>query len=453
MSEPRASARLPGDLATIAVIGRISPDPAEVAAAFARLAADPRPDAASRLYEALSQSKVTRLALRAADALSGSAEISSGPAADLRRLLVKEIAEDDAWQEKALPKMAEAVRVGADLGGAIIKGLAVQPRYPEPGLRHLGDVDIHFPCWSRALPLVRALRADGWVHDTDEYPWLKWHECGLSYGQFSLVYPTAAAPYARVDLHMGPFSVGHASMVPLMGWEPGSVLGFEIMVASPETSAVIVAAHALGDQLLSMKDINDLHVLVGGRVVDWLSVIESCRSARAVPILAQLLHVLRTAYPEDAQAIPPLAIEPAALGVVRASKATRAAAVAHAAYDEERSRGSGRLTASRRARDARRYFRTDLSPQAGRRPDTGPAPSLRRRDLCWRLIPQEAWPLVPGEKLDGRDEHEELETGLVLVRNGNGVAVVCGADVFVPTIWGEINPASVALARRLAKAA
>jgi putative nucleotidyltransferase-like protein len=425
--------------ATLA-LGRVGAREAEVASVVRRLGSGALHGPA--LLDTLSRSKVTRLA-RAALA---EAKLNA-PARTLRDRIDEAEQAEDGWRRRAVPPMRAALSRAAHDGGRVIKGLAVQPLYPDPDLRHLGDVDLQFPSWGEALPTLRWLREQGWVYDTSEYSWLKWHPSSVPYGQLSLVLADNQAPYARVDLHLGPYSVGHAGLMPLAGWRAGEPLGVPAPVSGAETSIAIVAAHAICDRMLSVKDVNDLHVLAGAGGVDWASVAELCRAVQAGPALAQYAGWLARAYPGDVAPVAPAA---PVLGYAPPDPGRRARAFAALAYRDERARGAGRAAAARLAASARRYFAADLSPRPSRRPDTGPVARQRRRDTCWRLLPRETWQGLPAGEPPGRaPRREQLATDLVLVRAGAGAAVVCGTDVFVPTVWGGVNPASVALARRL----
>lgn len=430
----------------IMTLGRTEPPSSTVAAALNTLDGEITPE---DLYAILSRSKVTRLAHAALDGHTGSAWADR-----LRELLADEVRQDDAWQADAAPKMREVVAAVEEFGGRIIKGLCAQSVYPRPELRHLGDVDVQFPQWAAARPLVDWLRERDWVYDTDEMPWLKWHDNGSLYGQVSLVYPDNETPYARVDLHIGSFSVGHAGLLPLVGWRAGTALGLPATVPSVETSIAITAAHALCDQMLSVKDVNDLHALVSHTTPDWVSVSELCRSVRAEGALARVVNAVRQAYPESTAVLPPDLGEETGLELTPPGAEARAEAFASLAYEDERARGAGEAAATALADSARRYFSADLSPRVAD-PDGGAAPGDPGRDRCWRLVPREVWePLAgtgtgTGAAAPAEVTSTELATGITLFGAPNAWAVRYGNDVLVPTVWGGISRESLALARRL----
>jgi len=445
------------NFAAVIALGRLDPDPAAVRDVLARLAGGRL--VADRLVAGLELSKVGRLARHAVAA----AEPAAGPGRELLRRLVEADEAEERWRERAVPPMRAAVAAAARHGGRVVKGLAVQSCYPRPELRHVGDVDLHFPSWAAARPLLRELRAAGWIWDTDELSWLKWHDSGVLYGQLSLVVDDNAAPYARVDLHIGPFSVGHAGLLPMAGWAPGSALGVPVAVPDPVTALAMVAAHAVVDRVLSVKDLNDLRVLLnpgadGADRVDWATVWELCRAAQAAGALAQCLRALADAYPDLRESVLPVLPGSGGLRTSVPGPARRAAAFAAHAYRDERARGSALPAAVRTGWTARRYFSADLRPRLATGPvrAAAPLPALRRRDVCWRLVPAQLWepwlagrPDAAGDRPDA-DHREELADGLTLVTGPAGAAVTLDGDVFVPTVWGRVPPGGARLAARLA---
>jgi hypothetical protein len=447
--------------AAVAALGRLDPDPVAVRDTLARLndgrvhdgrVHDGRLDA-DRVLAGLELSKVGRLARHAV----GAADPAPGPGRDLLDRLVAADEAEQAWRARAVPAMRAVVAAAGRHGGRVVKGLAVQSRYPRPELRHVGDVDLHFPSWAAARPMVRELRTAGWVWDTAELPWLKWHDSGQVYGQLSLVRDDNAAPYARVDLHVGPFSVGHAGLLPMVGWRSGAALGEPATVPDTVTAVAMVAAHAVVDRVLSVKDLNDLRVLLavgGDGPVDWATVWELCRAAQATGALAQCLRVLAQVHPDL-----PVPRLPGGGGLsTTVPRATRRAVdFAALAYRDERARGSRLVGALRTGWTAYRYFGGDLRPRpaAGPVAASEPVPALRRRDVCWRLVPPELWarwPAAGPDRAAVAPRSERLDEGLTLVRGGGGVAVLLEDDVFVPTVWGAVPAAGLRLARRLAGA-
>jgi hypothetical protein len=397
-----------------------------------------------RVERMVMNSKATRLAARKLSDME-----LEGPAGRLRDRIREFEDREGEWRQRALPQMRRAVEEASSCGGRLIKGLAVQSLYPEPDMRHVGDVDVQFPSWTGAMRLARRLRSCGWVWDVTEFPWLKWDDGAVLYGQISLVLPTAEDPVARVDLHIGPFSVGHAALMPMTGWRAGAALGVPAQVPDVETFVALIAAHAVNDGLLSMKDINDIHVLVSDSDVDWASTTELCRSVEATGALAECLAQTAHAYPQDP--LPRLGSPgPTVLRPVAYDSRSRARRFSRHAYRNERHRGASSSHALRRALTARRYFGADLRPRVRQDADNRLPPQLRRRDVCWRLLPVSVWGSMCGGVFSSAATHQEgLADGLDLVTGRRGGVVVLGGDVFIPTVWGDVSPEALSIARSL----
>ena len=349
----------------------------------------------------------------------------------------------------ARPELTAVLAEAPALGARIMKGLALREHHRRPELRHEGDIDLHVPEWNAALATSRWLRQRGWVWDTTEFSWLKSTDGGHLYGQLTLVLPDNDDPISRVDLHIGPYSVGHAGNMPLAGWRDTTVLGVPAQEPDRETTLALIAAHALNDGVMSMKDINDLYeLLVRENRTDWATVEELCRSAQAVDVLAQLLALTGQIYPE--LGLPAGAVNgPLALSLTPAERADRAARYA---YRDERARGADDDAAIAVAEEARRYYSADLRPRVA--PPGSPVPP-RNRQTCCRLLPASTWEsLAANVSLDRADDvpidETQWEPGLTLITQGPGTVLRAGDEIFVPTVWGEVHPSSLALASRLA---
>jgi hypothetical protein len=392
------------------------------------------------LHTALVQSKVVRLTVRR---LTGR---RLGPAgAKLLDLLLASDAKERARHEAAEPITLPVLRLAAAMDAAVIKGLALRACYPDPAVRHLGDIDVHTPDLATGREFAAALRERGWAWDEAEFPWLKWDEDGICYGQLPLVYPDTATMVTRVDLHFGAFSVGHAGRLPMVGWERADVQGVGVRVPNRETAIALIAAHALGDTRLSMKDVNDLRVLIGAGVLDWSSVVELARTAHATDALGQLLAEVASAYPDRWYPTLPTEHRLRSGGLPGAD---RAAHFARHAEGDALARGADATVAAGLAAEAARYFDGDLRPRVS---DAVPVTELRTgRNVCWRLLPEGVWADVAVDHPMPRTKVSDLGGGLELVSGELGSAVRIGRDVFVPTVWGEMHPESVRIARQVA---
>ncbi|WP_329563509.1 nucleotidyltransferase family protein [Streptomyces uncialis] len=330
----------------------------------------------------------------------------------------------------------------------VIKGLSLREHYARPELRHEGDIDLHVRDWSSAWSVVEMLRARGWDWDTTEFSWLKWTDGGHLYGQLTLVLPDNETPVSRVDLHIGPFSVGHAGNMPLTGWRIADVMGVRSTVPDCETELALIAAHALNDSVLSMKDVNDLHtILQQPASTDWATVEELCRAAQAQDVLAQLLSVTGNVYPEHEVRS---ATRPEAL-VLRQAAEERVDRAARLALRDELARRGSAEAAERMAQEARRYYSADLRPRVIGSTDTV-SPLGRNRHTCVRLLPLSTWSrLKKDTPVPHVVEHSEQSwaPGLRLVTSGSGQVVRASDEIFVPTVWGDVHPTSLALADQL----
>ncbi|TDD85023.1 nucleotidyltransferase family protein [Actinomadura rubrisoli] len=433
----------------VSVLGRLSPrdeDLQRAAAEMERL--DPR-----ALYTEIVRSRVYTIALRNLGGLAGRDDVAVVHAA-LKDLDGKETAR----RAQALPETRAVLRRVRDLDARVIKGLSLREHYADPELRHIGDLDLHVPDWESARQITRVLRERGWRWDTHEFPWIKWTDGGSLYGQLTMVLPDNEDPHSRVDLHIGPFSVGHSTLMPLVGWRPRDVLGVPSVVPCAESEIALIGAHAVNDGLLSMKDVNDAHVLLSRHAgVDWGAVEELCRGAGALKAMGEILSAAARVYPGTTV--------PAWAGDARRSGDTylstgeeppgvRADRVRRLALDDERARGRDASLAERVAEEAYAYFTADLTPRLDAPVPAAPDGPHRRRDLCWRLLPKETWQgladrAAPHAGAPGPTSDQELASGMRLVRSGKGTVVALDGEVFVPTVWGAVEPESTVLARAL----
>lgn len=426
----------------VTLAGKLDPEPGEITELEGLLA---RLDPAA-VYDAILASRVYTLALHNLKPLDGRRNV-----ADILARLARLQDEEDQRRNAALPETLAVLKHAAETGAHLIKGLPLREKYVNPALRHLGDIDVHVARWGLAAPFAAWLRDRGWGWDTGELPWLKWTSAGHIYGQLSLVFPGNAEPVTRVDLHIGPFSVAHAGLMPLVGWEQSQVLGVDATVPCLETTIALIAAHAVNDGILSMKDINDLHVLQAGQPEpDSTSITELARGAGAVPALRQLFAVTAHVYSRGETAP-----EPGYLADSAEPTKARALRVARFTFRDERSRGAGLLRSALAARQARRYFSAQLKPRLGG-PPVGDGPlTARGRNICWRLAPEEVWASLRPDTAfpaTARIAESRLGDGLYLARSGQATVIRLNEDVFTPTVWGPITAESAALAAHLREA-
>jgi hypothetical protein len=425
-----------GYWSVVSILGRLDPDDASIDRAAATL--DGLDSA--ELFRQIVDNRVYTLAQRHLERIAP----AKGCGAQALTMLQDLESEETERRRRARPETLAILHGAEKFGVRIIKGLALREWYADPRARHEGDADLHVPDWAAGLALAVWLRGRGWCWDTHEFPWIKWSDSGHLYGQLSLVYPGNADAFARADLHIGPFSVGHAGLLPMVGWERGTVLGIPAVVPDAEMTIALITAHAVNDGLLSMKDVNDLHVLLTRRrVPDWASVEELCRGFGGTAVLRHLLAVIATIYPRT-QA--PAEAESVLATVVQQGD-VRADRFAALALRDELTRGAAPGDAAAVAQEARRYFSADLKPRLTCEVIAGPGDGERSRNKCWRLLPREVWSALgdPTEPA-GHRVAEEIAPGLTLVRRGAGVALVTAGESFVPTVWGGVHAQSLALA-------
>jgi Uncharacterised nucleotidyltransferase len=426
--------------AAVTDLGRLSDEPAQGSAALAALErGELEPE---RLHAALVHSKVMRLVVRRLR------DRELGPAGRWLLDLLTASDEVEARRHAAAQGLTvDVLRLVAETGSRVMKGLAARTAYPDQSVRHLGDVDVQTPDFATALDFATRLRARGWAWDAPEYPWLKWDESGVIYGQLPLVHPEPSSVVGRVDLHFGAYSVGHAGRMPLAGWDTATVMGVDVLIPNREHAIALIAAHALTDTRLSMKDVNDLHVIIGSSTVDWSTVVELCRAASAQDVLGQLLAELGAIYP--GHRLPRVEHFPRLVsGGLRG--ADRPKHFAWHAYCDERARGATEEEAALVSKEAYRYFGADLSPRPSKNVLPGPD-GTPGRNVCWRLLPPREWEclLEQTSPLTTCPQASRLADGLEVLTADGGTVVRLSGEVFVPTVWGDVHPASVRLARRV----
>jgi hypothetical protein len=345
----------------------------------------------------------------------------------------------------------DTLAFAADHGAGLIKGRATERFYPQPGLRHVGDIDLHVAHWPDAADLLLGLRDRGWDWDEREVPWLKW-DSQHPYGQWALVVRRGQQPILRLDLHIGPYSVGYCGLIGPLGFEPVGD-AYPVAQATAATSLVLLAAHAAGDGLLTVKDVNDYACIVAAAHVDWDDVVAAATGACVTDVLGQLgawaSRVYGTAGPVPGRLDHPLPLAPP-------SRGQRARYIAALAFRQH----PGRMPARARvAAQAWHYYRRDLGFDQGRRMAAPTRPELRDRCRCWRFAPKQVWDLLPaagagqvtlpGAGARGRPLRPlRLADRLLLTTAGDSAVVRLGDDIFIPTIDGSLTASSVALARR-----
>ncbi|GAA2220427.1 hypothetical protein GCM10009850_122400 [Nonomuraea monospora] len=173
-------------------------------------------------------------------------------------------------QQLTLPdtwRVLEEIGAGAGYRPALMKGVAARLWYPDPALRHLGDLDVWLPGQADAWHLCRNLMRYGWRLNGDELPWVKATGAGDEYGVINMV--STRPDRHDVDIHFGHYSVRHCAWIPLTAGRVADDSGRPPRLADEDNLAVILA-NAAGDHAIGLKDVNDILLAAGrGAALDW----------------------------------------------------------------------------------------------------------------------------------------------------------------------------------------
>lgn len=404
----------------------------------------------SAAFDTLVAHRVYSLALERLQGLDASPAV-----AELTERLVRLQAAETQRRDRVREVTRRTLRASAEQGVRVMKGLALRTYYRHPEWRHEGDIDLHVSTWPAAREVAARLRTTGWDWDTAELPWLKWTDDGHLYGQLSLVLDGPEEADTRVDLHIGPYSVGHGGLMPLVGWHEREVLGVAVRVPSTESALALIGAHAMNDCLLSQKDVNDVaEIIAAEQDIDWGSVEELAHCAQAAAAIRQIRRQVELGRraSADGRDVPEIATGP--LTVRGFTGLRRALRFGRLALSDERRRG-GVLGAAPVAIDAIRYYNADLAPRLVPTGGEDMSTASRGRTSCWRLVPAPVWSEWNGAgdaaQNGARTRATTLGEDLTMISGESGSALVTMGEVFVPTITGRVSAASVALARTLAR--
>jgi hypothetical protein len=205
----------------------------------------------------------------------------------------------DACRMEAMLLIPHAVALsvapltGAGLEPLVFKGPAVARRYPELGLRPMGDIDILLPVadHSRALEALRRAR---------------WHVVragGPGHYDTQLIH--SEVPSLSLEVHYGlePSSERVTALDPAALWErrvPLDCAGTPAFGLSPADELVVLAAHA-GKPFHGFTRlvwIADLAMIVGdaarrGSPIDWDAVSTAAEEARCLTVVGAALELAR----------------------------------------------------------------------------------------------------------------------------------------------------------------
>ena len=322
----------------------------------------------------------------------------------------------------------------------------MRTEYPEPSLRHFGDIDLHFDDFDAALPFLRELRGSGWDWDDNELPWMKWSDDGVPYGQWSMVRAAdPEEPKLRIDAHVGPYSVGYLGLLPLDRFGTGEFAGIPVDVPDPAGSIAVTAAHATGNCFLHFKDINDVAVIAERREVDAGRLAELVVGVGAERALAQISRWVHAVYGIDVPGADP-GSPGRPLSRQVPSPRSRALNTTLLTFRQEKRR-TGATTAVLRMPGAFAAYTRDTKPRVGRPFPPAPTRRWRNRRSCWRFVPASVWRAAPAQRpTTGSASSQELVGGLQLLHRGGAVIARLGDDVFIPTVNGALSRGALALA-------
>jgi Uncharacterised nucleotidyltransferase len=354
----------------------------------------------------------------------------------------------------------ELDRLGSDLEFAIfgIKGLAARRFYGGSADRDLGDADMFVATDSQAWTVASWFRSRGWSFDTKELPWLKVdQDSGLAYGQIRLVQDRSVeAGGVFADIHYGGYSVRHCGLyrlreLPLIpGWHE----------VAPQTNFVLAVANAAGDDFITLKDLNDLFLVLREGRVELDVAMDDLRAVGLDRFVAVMVRRLAELF--DMSAIPPGRAEGLSnLGrsepvppLEAADRGMRLRVTVRHSF--EVGRRHSYLRGVRAALTGYRYY------VSGLRLRIGPSWRIRPRVphlnswTCIRLMPASGLAnrgpyrrRSPGASRDSRLKTVSRLGAVRFVRTGRSVLTIAGGEVFVPTVYFRLSAAVVADAAAL----
>lgn len=333
-----------------------------------------------------------------------------------------------------------------------IKGLAARRLYSGSSDRDVGDADIFVATDDQAWRLASWFRSHGWSFDPNELPWFKVdQDSGLVYGQIRLREDRSVeAGGVFADIHYGGYSVRHCGLYRLRdlpeapGWHN----------VAPLTNFVLSVANAAGDDFITLKDLNDLFLVLQEDRVNLGLAMDDLRAvglARFVSVMAGRLtelfdlSAIRPGMIDslrnlgDSEPVPPLE---------SADRGMRLRVTVRHSFEVGRRHSYWR--GARAAMTGYLYYVSGLRLRIGRSWHVGTrVPHLN----CWTCIR-----LVPASRFaDGGSNHglsasrgpnPKLNTvsrlgALRLVRARRGVLIVAGGEVFIPTVYFRLSAAVV----------
>lgn len=349
----------------------------------------------------------------------------------------------------------ELDRLASELEFAIfgIKGLAARRLYGGSSDRDVGDADIFVCTDSQAWTVASWLRSRGWSFDAKELPWLKVdQDSGLAYGQIRLVQDRSVeAGGVFADIHYGGYSVRHCGLYRLRDLPPAP--GWHEV--APQTNFVLAVANAAGDDFITLKDLNDLFLVLREGRVELDAAMDDLRDVRLAKFVAVMACRLAELF--DMSAIRPgLAESLSNLGrsepmppLEAADRGMRLRVTVRHSFEVGRKHSY--LRGARAALTGYRYYVSGLRLRIGRSWRIRPRAPHLNSWTCIRLVPASG--LADGGPHGRRPPDASRDSGLKMVsrlgavrfvRARRGVLIVVGGEVFVPTVYFRLSAAVVA---------
>jgi hypothetical protein len=208
----------------------------------------------------------------------------------------------DVWESEAEELLA-------------IKGLALGTLYPESYVRHFGDFDLFCATPDGMSRLAESLFACGYRIKTDEPPWIKklrqssCNSLALSsmyFGQCQLVREECRQRH-RVDIHFTAYSISYSAIFPVNLFQnarsPANAPLY-LSTPSPEDNLLILAAHIASSGFISVKDLNDLAVIMRQKELAWDYIADKAIAAGILDTLLALFDCSKTYMPHHAVKVP-----------------------------------------------------------------------------------------------------------------------------------------------------
>ncbi len=337
-----------------------------------------------------------------------------------------------------------------------IKGAAARQWYDDPELRDLGDCDLMVADERQGFALTRALRDEGYGYEPRELPWLKFDPAdSCVYGQVNLRSPDPDE-LLGVDVHFGGYSIRHCAR---SRWrpEPDEPAG----LSTPDSAVTLVhlVGNAAGDLAVTVKDLNDLTLVLEREDLDWLAAVTELRRVHLLPFFRTMLRRLTKLVrlgPVAARRVADLPAgvwEPVPLTDRAGWRNRWGTTVAHAFRT---GLGNSVPAALGDASTAARYYWRPLElALAG--PSESPEPVAWNPRTCVRLVPLDtARALAAGSRPSGpgpaagTDADPAAEpavtpalSGVRFESVGRGFVVHAAGDQFIPTVDYRLAPDTV----------